>query len=77
MPSKKVTRRSVSLKGLTFQRMQKYCYEAGVPVSGYLEELIRADLEHKGRPQETVLEPRTTKIARTPAPQWGSGVVHF
>lgn len=74
MPSKKTTRRSVSLKGSTFRRIYKYCAETGISVSGYLEELIRIDMETKGRPVES---PPKKEPSLIPDPEWGSGVVNF
>lgn len=54
---KKQTRRGISVKGLTHQRLKDYCDGIGKSVSGYLEELIAADMEAKGVPAHTVLRP--------------------
>lgn len=56
--AKRQTRRAISVKGLTYQRLQKYCEARGRSVSGYLEEIIKKDLDDKGWPEETTLEPR-------------------
>lgn len=58
MPSKKVTRRAVSIRGLIHQRVRKYCAAKGIAVSKYMEDLILADLQQKKWPEETLLEPR-------------------
>jgi hypothetical protein len=58
MPSKKITRRAVSIKGLIHQRARKYCAATGIPVSRYMEQLLEADLARKQWPVETQLEPR-------------------
>jgi len=49
MSRTKQTRRSVSVKGLTYQRLQDYCESQGKPVSGFLEELV---FERLGKPTE-------------------------
>jgi hypothetical protein len=38
------TRRSISVKGLTYQRLKKYVDEHGGSVSGFVEDLIREKL---------------------------------
>lgn len=48
--AKRQTRRSVSLRGLTYQRLADYCAALGMSASGYLEELITADLDARGVP---------------------------
>lgn len=70
--SRRQTRRSVSLKGLTYQRIKAYCDEHGLAVSAYLERLVHADLNLKGRPQEVILrhEGYTGKGAK-PGPKQG------
>jgi len=56
--AKHQTRRSISIKGLTYQRLQKYCDEHDKTMSGYLEELLAEKLDQLGVPEETVLLPR-------------------
>ncbi len=47
--AKRQTRRSISVKGLTYQRLQDYCNTQGKAVSGHLEEIIKAALDAVGR----------------------------
>lgn len=54
--AKRQTRRSVSVKGLTYQRMKDYCDVEGKSVSGYLEEIIKSKLDEAGAPVPTVLK---------------------
>ena len=72
MPKKRQTRRAVSLKGLTYQRLQAYCYSNELSVSGYLEDLIRETLDAAGQPEETVLRPRPE--AKKPETYGASGI---
>jgi len=34
------TRRSISIKGITYQRLKDYCEALGISVSGYVEDLV-------------------------------------
>ena len=65
--AKRQTRRSVSIKGLTYQRLKDWCDENGRSVSGYLEDLIAADMTAEGAPVPTVLRPRPAR-EETPEP---------
>ena len=56
--AKRQTRRSISVKGITYQRLKDYCDAQGKSVSGYLEELIAEKLDAAGVPVPTVLKPR-------------------
>ncbi len=56
--AKRQTRRSISVKGITYQRLKDYCDGQGKSVSGYLEELIATKLDAAGVPIPTVLKPR-------------------
>jgi hypothetical protein len=40
-------RKSISLKGITYQRLKDYCGATGKSVSGYLEDLIEDDLDRR------------------------------
>ena len=56
--AKRQTRRSISVKGITYQRLKDYCDAEGKSVSGFLEEIIAARLDAAGVPVPTVLKPR-------------------
>ena len=43
--AKKQTRRSISLKGLTYKKLKEHCDAQGQSVSGYLEEIIAEKLD--------------------------------
>jgi hypothetical protein len=47
------TRRSVSVKGLTYQRIKKHCDREGTSVSGFLEEVLAEKL---GEPSDEELQ---------------------
>lgn len=68
---KRQTRRAISLKGLTYQRLKKFCDAEGLACSGYLEELINDALDRKGCPRETVLKPHN------PHPRLPNHSAHF
>lgn len=56
--AKKQTRRAISVKGLTYQRLKKHCDENDLTVSGYVEDLVNKKLDELGVAEETVLEPK-------------------
>ena len=43
--AKRQTRRSISVKGITYQRLKDYCEACGLSVSGYLEDIIAEKLD--------------------------------
>lgn len=55
--AKRQTRRSISVKGITYQRLKDYCRAEGRSVSGYLEEIIAEKLDAAGVPVPTRVEP--------------------
>jgi hypothetical protein len=59
--AKRQTRRSISVKGITYQRLKDYCDAQNKSVSGYLEEIIAEKLDAAGVPVPTVLKPRPTR----------------
>ena len=56
MSKKRQTRRSISIKGLTYQRLKAYCAVTSYSVSGWLEEVIAEKLDAAGVDVPTVLE---------------------
>ena len=46
--AKRQTRRSISVKGITYQRIKGFCDANGSSVSGYLEEIIAEKMEAAG-----------------------------
>lgn len=46
--AKRQTRRSISVKGITYQRLKDHCDATGVSVSSYLEELLEEKLAQAG-----------------------------
>ncbi|MFV8751349.1 hypothetical protein ACNOYE_12460 [Nannocystaceae bacterium ST9] len=56
--AKRQTRRSISVKGITYQRLKDYCDATGKSVSGYLEDIIAEKLDAAGAPIPTVLKAR-------------------
>lgn len=56
--AKRQTRRSISVKGITYQRLKDYCEAYGLSVSGYLEEIIAEKLDAAGVPVPTVVKPQ-------------------
>jgi hypothetical protein len=62
--AKRQTRRSISVKGITYQRLKDFCESSGLSVSGYLEDIIAEKLDAAGVPVPTVVKPRpATKSA--------------
>ncbi|HEY0133647.1 MAG TPA: hypothetical protein VGB85_06190 [Nannocystis sp.] len=58
--AKRQTRRSISVKGITYQRLKDFCESSGLSVSGYLEDIIAEKLDAAGVPVPTVVKPRPT-----------------
>lgn len=56
--AKRQTRRSISVKGLTYQRLKNFCEEQGLSVSGYLEGIIAERLDAANVPVPERVEPR-------------------
>ncbi len=61
--AKRQTRRSISVKGITYQRLKDFCDATGRSVSGYLEEIIAEKLDAAGAPVPTVIKPRPERKA--------------
>lgn len=76
MGKRRQTRRSISVKGITYQWIKDHCDSEGISVSGYIEELVQEDLDKKGIPKPTILrqKPRPKKKDFEDDPPWGN---HF
>ena len=55
---KRQTRRSISIRGLSYQRLQDYCEQEGRTISGWLEDVISERMAAVRFPEPTVLRPR-------------------
>lgn len=76
--TRKQTRRSISVKGITYQRIRDY-FKQDDPdrsVSGYIEDLVKADLDKKGIPvpKFLVVPTKPKKKDHEDEPPWGN---HF
>lgn len=64
------TRRSISVKGITYQRLKNFCESQGMSISGYLEDIIASRLDEARVPVPEKVEPRpepvTVKAQRDP-----------
>lgn len=49
-------RKSISIKGLVYQRLKDYCDAKGVSVSGFLEEIIHARMDERNVPVPTSVD---------------------
>jgi hypothetical protein len=58
--AKRQSRRSISVKGITYQRLKNFCETTGLSVSGYLEDIIAAKLDAANVPVPEKVEPRPT-----------------
>ena len=56
--AKRQTRRSISVKGITYQRLKNYCEAHDLSISGYLEQIIAEKLDAAGVPVPERVEPR-------------------
>lgn len=56
--AKRQTRRSISVKGITYQRLKNFCEAQNLSVSGYLEDIIAERLDAANVPVPERVEPR-------------------
>ncbi len=71
--TRKPTRRTISVRGLSYQRLQAYCERRGCSVSGWLEWAIDAHMsQDDGEPEHHVLKPMPS-TPRKPAREWQEG----
>lgn len=56
--AKRQTRRSISVKGITYQRLKNYCEDQNLSVSGYLESIIAERLDAANVPVPEKVDPR-------------------
>ena len=76
--AKRQTRRSISVKGITYQRLKNFCEDNGVSVSGYLEQIIADKLDAQNVPVPEKVEPRPTAAPKAAEPDQPSIVSqHF
>lgn len=59
--AKRQTRRAISLRGITYQRLKNYCARDGRSVSGYLEEIVAEKLDAEGEPVPDRVDPKPEK----------------
>lgn len=63
--AKRQTRRSISVKGVTYQRLKNFCEPKGQPISELIEKLVKDHLDAHGVAVPTVVEPRRGRPRRT------------
>ena len=74
--ARKQTRRSISIKGLTYQRLKNRCEREGSSMSGYLERIIAEKLDALEEPVPDKIDPPKPKPP-TPEEIDQSGSQHF
>lgn len=64
-------RRSISIRGLSYQRLRAYCAREGISMSSWIEGIIEREMERPGgEPAHHVLEPREkTEPHKRPGPK--------
>ena len=66
--AKRQTRRSISVKGITYQRLKNFCEAQGLSVSGYLEDIIANRLDEANVPVPERVDPRPEPTKQPGAP---------
>lgn len=66
--AKRQTRRSISVKGITYQRLKNFCEAQGLSVSGYLEDIIANRLDEANVPVPERVDPRPEPVTKPGAP---------
>lgn len=69
---KKQNRRSVSMKGPLYARLENYCKRTGTPVAALVEQLIKVKLDDVGEP--AVAEPPPRRPRRLPPPVYSEDI---
>jgi hypothetical protein len=64
--AKRQTRRSISVKGITYQRLKNFCEAQGLSVSGYLEDIIANRLDEANVPVPERVDPRPEPVTKQP-----------
>ena len=64
--AKRQTRRSISVKGITYQRLKNFCEDQNLSVSGYLEEIIASRLDEANVPVPEKVDPRPAAAPTAP-----------
>jgi len=67
--AKRQTRRSISVRGLTYQRLANFCARAERSGSDVVEQLLAEFLDAQGEPHPTVVTPPAPKPRREPTPE--------
>jgi hypothetical protein len=65
--AKRQTRRSISVKGITYQRLKNFCEAQNLSVSGYLEDIIANRLDEANVPVPERVDPRPEPTTTKPA----------
>jgi hypothetical protein len=72
------TRRSFSVKGVTYQRLVQHCEKHGISISAFMETLIHERMDDVGQPRVPSRELRRRRQPRPLSiPKIGSGIVEF
>lgn len=77
--AKRQTRRSISIKGTSYQRVKDHCADTGQSISGYLEALITEKMDEAGVPIPDVVTSYPERKAE-PETAWdgtGQPSAHF
>ena len=75
---KRQTRRSISIRGITYQWVMDYCKDnGGQTISGYIERLIEKDLELKQPKPEKITSFAKPKPRKNEEPDAAGGIFSF
>ena len=74
--ARKQSRRSISVKGLTYQRLKNRCERNGESISGYVERLVSERMDAAGEPIPEKVDPPKLK-PQTPEEIDRSASNHF
>ena len=66
--AKRQTRRSISVKGITYQRLKNFCEAQNLSVSGYLEDIIANRLDEANVPVPERVDPRPEPTGKPAGP---------
>lgn len=70
-------RNDISVRGITYQRLQEHCRAAGITLNGFVEAILTEEMDARGVPLvEALPKEEAERISTTPPPKEGLGGVH-
>lgn len=69
-------RSDISVRGVTYQRLQEHCRAAGITLNGFVETILTEEMDARGVPHVEAPDEETAKDSTAPSSEEGLGGVH-